>query len=676
MMSSKLQIINKNLHNYILQTREEIIKKRLKKWYIDFYSYEINKLRKEFLEELIYFDNSIKSIDDIELSFVDRNKFDADLCIKLPTLLAKYKKDYIKDVVPNLVNFINNSWKLKNKISKLESIWIYLNISLKDSFLLSTLNDVFEKESNYWQNDLFKWQNVVFDYSSPNVAKHLHAWHIRSTIIWHVLANLYEANWYTVHRINHINDFWWFGFLIEWYNRWKDKLTHFKNKNDMLFFIYTIYRKAEKVSNIEEFNKLKEEEKEELKIYFWDFKTRDEFQKIFLDFKFNSQKVFSNLEAWNKKEVSIWQKMVSWSIKDFNNFYDLLNIKLDYLVWESFYREDWVKLVLDLQKKWIVVFYDENEAKKDLVSLEEAYKKGEINDIVSLSEEIKRDIWAYVIRLPNFERFVVLKRDKSSIYATRDLQALVYRYNVFNPSQIIYEVWQEQWEHFNKLFKSAKKIGLNNVILKHIYHWFYVDENKKKLSSRDWASNVIKLIKESISYFESKYGGSTDFTKNEVKDIAKKIAIWSIIFNDIKQDKKNPVSIPSDIKKACVSFEESWWAYVMYSIARANSVIKKARDISFVKNIKEIKLEKQEKIIINEIMRFPLVISSVLDFDNQATLVEYVLNLCRIYNSYYNSYRVIEQNKVFFHRLLITKAFLIVTKNVMSICNIEVPERM
>jgi arginyl-tRNA synthetase len=65
--------------------------------------------------------------------------------------------------------------------------------------------------------------------------------------------------------------------------------------------------------------------------------------------------------------------------------------------------------------------------------------------------------------LDNFERFVVLKSDKSSIYATRDLAAIKYRADNYNPDKIIYEVGQEQAEHFDKLFKSAKKIGLKNI---------------------------------------------------------------------------------------------------------------------------------------------------------------------------------------------------------------------
>ena len=101
-----------------------------------------------------------------------------------------------------------------------------------------------------------------------------------------------------------------------------------------------------------------------------------------------------------------------------------------------------------------------------------------------------------------------------------------------------------------------------------VYHGFYVDSvSKKKLSSRDGASNVKKLITEAIAYFEKKYEDS-QFSPDEIKSIARKLAIGSIILND-------PVAISSDIQEACRTFEESGGAYILYSIARAKSILAK-----------------------------------------------------------------------------------------------------
>jgi len=456
-----------------------------------------------------------------------------------------------------------------------------------------------------------------------------------------------------------------------------EKLPEFENKNDLLFYIYTIYRTWEKSFNdIEEFNKNKEKLN-----HYGDFNTYEEFQEVFKNFVEASKQRFKELENWKDEVVDLWRQMVSWSLADFEKFYNLLWIHHDYVIWESFYALDWFNLVMDLKEKWLVVVYDEQMANKDISILKNKLEKEEIDEkyFEMLKQEILRDIWAYVIDLWNLERFVVLKSDKSSIYATRDLQAIVYRKNKFNPSWIIYEVGQEQAEHFDKLFKSAKKIWIDNVEFEHIYHWFYVDANsKKKLSSRDWASNVIKLLQDSIEYFKSKYKDNKEFSQEQVNDIAYKLAIGSIIFNDIKSDKKNPVAINSDLQKTFESFEESGWAYVMYSIVRANSILSKIENLEKydIDKLDFNKLENLEKQILNEILRFPLVIKQAWEKHDPSAIISFALNLSRFYNSYYNSARVIDNDNVIEHRIFITKAVSKVLKNALNICHIQVPERI
>ena len=678
MTTNKLQDLNNALHKKTLEKIKQIRKKRENDWFVDFNSYFINLFLDNLFEVLKDFDEVIQSKNDLELTYVDRNKFDADLCVKIPALLQKYKKDYVREVVPKLIDFLNNSKLVKeNIISKIDWIWIYLNISLNDNFLFSSLKDVFLKDSKFWENDLKKSKDIVVDYSSPNVAKHLHAGHIRSTIMGHVLANIYEKNWYATHRVNHINDWGGFGFLIEWYLRWEEQLPEFENKNDLLFFIYTIYRKAEKASKSEEeFNN----SKNDLEKYF-DISSFSDFLESYNNYVEASKEKFSKLEAGNSQVVELWEEMVKWSLADFEKFYNLLGIHHDYVIWESFYAPLWVELIENLEKEGKVVLYNQDLANKDIELLQKKLEKEEITEKIfeATKEEILRDIWAYVVLLDNFERFVVLKSDKSSIYATRDLAAIKYRADNYNPDKIIYEVGQEQAEHFDKLFKSAKKIGLENIWFEHIYHGFYIDaKTKKKLSSRDWASNVVKLITESIEFFKNKYNDSSEFTKEQIEDIAYKMAIGSIIFNDIKSDKKNPVAISSDIQKTCETFEESGWAYVMYSIVRANSILTRIDNIDEIKldDVDFESLDNIEKQILNEITRFPLVVKQASENSNPAIIIEFVLTLSRYYNSYYNSHRVIDNDKLVIHRIFITKAVSKVLTNALNICHIQVPERI
>ncbi len=157
----------------------------------------------------------------VEITYVDKSKFTWDIAIKVPSLLQSQKErgvNYIKDDIPKIVELLSQS----PYIEWIDVKGIHINVSLSGIFFTEVLKGVFSNNDLYGENDTHKWESIIIDYSSPNTAKHLHAWHIRSTIIGHVLSNLYEANGYVSHRINHINDWGGFGALLEGLEQWED----------------------------------------------------------------------------------------------------------------------------------------------------------------------------------------------------------------------------------------------------------------------------------------------------------------------------------------------------------------------------------------------------------------------------------------------------------------------
>ena len=70
--------------------------------------------------------------------------------------------------------------------------------------------------SEFVQYTSVKPQEILVDFSSPNIAKDMHVGHLRSTIIGDSLCRTLESLGHTVHRINHIGD--WgtqFGTLLK-----------------------------------------------------------------------------------------------------------------------------------------------------------------------------------------------------------------------------------------------------------------------------------------------------------------------------------------------------------------------------------------------------------------------------------------------------------------------------
>ena len=81
-----------------------------------------------------------------------------------------------------------------------------------------------------------------------------------------------------------------------------------------------------------------------------------------------------------------------------------------------------------------------------------------------------------------------------------------------------------------------------------------------------------------------------------------------------------------------------------------------------------------EKSIITQFSKFTLIVKKAAKLDNPAILAEYLLQLSRSYNSYYNSCPVLDWDND--HRLIITKSVLQVLINWLKICHLEAPERI
>jgi arginyl-tRNA synthetase len=280
----------------------------------------------------------------------------------------------------------------------------------------------------------------------------------------------------------------------------------------------------------------------------------------------------------------------------------------------------------------------------------------------------------------------VKKTNGATLYAVRDLAGIEHRVDTFRPSKLVYETAEEQIEYFKNLFESAGVLNLDQnheVALSHLAHGFYVNaDTGKKLSSREGVESVETLISESIKYFRKKYdireGEEYKLSDEEKNANAHKLAVGSITFNDIKQDKRFAISLNPDISKSIKSFEESGGAYIMYSLARARSIIRKSgvdpKDM--IVGTEDFKDMTDDEVSISKMVgQFGAIIMKSAEDDNPATLANYLLTLANEYNGYYERSKVLEDGKLVYpHRLLVTSAVAEVLKNGLKICHAEAPE--
>lgn len=618
----------------------------------------------------------------IQLGPIARDKFDGDVVLKVPSLLKKGgPKRFIAEFQPAIVAALEDP-ALSSVIKKLSLAGMYINITLADEWLLRTADQVAELGDRYGETDALAGQGVVIDYSSPNVAKVLHAGHIRSTITGHVLGNLYDACGATVYRVNHINDFGGFGFILEGYRRFYDLMPADATENDRLLAIYGIRRTLERVVGAEDDAAWDAETSALMQQYFPGVTTRDAAVAALADFTAASDARFDKLESGDPDETALWQKMVGWSLEAFQDFYRHLNIDIDFVLGESFYYRDGMEVIERALADGSAIVFTEDLAEAELAEVARLRAADELSEGEAeiRIQGIKKDIGATIAQLPSGERFVLLRSDGHSIYATRDIGAIYRRNQLFDPAIVEYVVGQEQRAHFQRLFATAEVLGLvtdGKPKLEHLSFGFYVDQSTgKKLSSRASVANVMTLLEMSEEYFRTRMSERGNQSEAERNTAAKELSIGSLVFNDLKQDIKGSVEIDvSSLENTINGFEKSGGAYVVYSACRARSILRRhGKAPRPVDEIGAFELSDQEVDLLLKLQQTPARVNVAATTNNPTEMIRHALDVAMAYNSWYMNAPVLGDDGPNEARLLITNAVYLVLRNVLALCHITCPE--
>lgn len=363
--------------------------------------------------------------------------------------------------------------------------------------------------------------------------------------------------------------------------------------------------------------------------------------------KANSEEYEDEARAWFKKledgdaeAVSIWRRFRELSIKEFDKVHALLGVKFDVVSGESLYNNKMDKIIKELDKKGLLA---ESEGAK----------------IVDLD---KYGLGVCLIQ----------KKDGATLYATRDITAAIDRHRKYKFDKMVYEVGIEQTLHFKQFFKVLELMGYNWAKdCVHVGHGLYLDSDGKKFATRkgktvfmaDVLNETFELAKKEIQKREKISG-------KELEERARKIALAAIYYGDLKNYREN--NIIFDIERF-LSFEGNTGPYLLYSYARAKSILRKADYKSL--NLKLPKLDDKEKILIMEFAKFPEVVKNAYSQLAPNLIANYAFEISQKFNEFYHSEKVIgSENEQL--RLALVHAFSQVLKNALSLLGISVIERM
>ena len=510
--------------------------------------------------------------------------------------------------------------EIKEKIEKdaqiidnIEIVGGYLNFYINKQALVKTvLEEIENEQQNYGASKLGEGKNIVIDYSAPNIAKPFHIGHLRSTVIGGALYNIYKFLGYNVVGVNHLGDYGTqFGKLIEGYKRWG---TEYKIDEDPINELTKIYIRI---------NNLCKEDEEVLNL------CRDNFKK---------------LEENDPYCVEIWEKFRSLSLKEFQRVYDMLGSKFDSWNGEAFYSDKMQEIIETLEKNGKLV---ESEGAR----------------VVDLGEDNPPCI--------------IEKSNGSTTYATRDLAAIVYRARNYNFDKAIYVTSYEQILHFKQVFEVAKLLGLDEKYTNGLIHvpFGMILLKDGKMSTRE--GKIIKLeelLKESISRAAQIIEEKNPNLEGK-EDVAKKVGIGAIIFNDLSNGRIKDEVFDWD---QILNFNGETGPYVQYIYVRTKSVLEKAGYTPKMNEVDFSVLSDEESInTLKLLYSFNDVITQSAEKNEPSILSRFLIDLGQAFSSFYNEHHIIDENKqVQDARLALTNACGITLKIGANLLGIEMPERM
>jgi arginyl-tRNA synthetase len=456
-------------------------------------------------------------------------------------------------------------------------------------------------------------QRIVIDFSSPNIAKPMHVGHIRSTILGDALARIARFLGHEVVTDNHLGD--WgtqFGKVIY---GWKNLLDRAALERDPIAEMTRLYR---------EVNTLEQTDPAVHKT------AREELVK---------------LQRGDAENRAIWRQLVELSWSEFGEVYDILGVRFDERLGESFYDPALAALVDKLLAGGIA-------------QISEGAACIFFPDLPALADK----------------PCLIRKSDGGFLYATTDLATIEYRVERWDPHAVWYVTGAPQQLHFQQVFAAAKRMGVTTE-LEHIAFGSILGEDHKLMKTRSGDNVPLRdLLDEAVSraraMIDEKNPGLPDAEKDR---IARIVGIGAVKYAELSQHRMTDYVFSWS---KMLSLQGNTAPYLQNAYVRVRSIFRKLG--SELGEAQEVVLaEPAELALAKKLLQFGETVPLVLHEFRPNLLANYLFETANAFHAFYEACPVLKSEGVTRHsRLVLCEATSRVLKQGLELLGVDVPERM
>ena len=498
-------------------------------------------------------------------------------------------------------------------IVKVEAVNGYLNFFVNRLALIgSVLRDVESKGQSYGDDTVGNGKTVCIDYSSVNICKSFHIGHLSTTAIGSSLYKIYTALGYNVIGINHLGDYG----------------TQF-GKMIVAFKLWGDRATVEKLGVTE-------------------------LQRLYV--KFHQEEVdhpdlteqarewFVKIERGDKEAQELFEFFKEITLSEVMDIYERLNVKFDSFNGESFFNDKMDKPLQMLREKGLIT---ESQG-------------------------------AQVVDLKDYDMppCLLVKSDGSSLYATRDIAAAIWRKQEYDFDKCLYVVAYQQNLHFKQFFKVLELVGMDWA--KDLVHVAFGMVSLEDGSMSTRKGNVV-LLKDVINKAVAKsLEIITDKNPNlpNKEQVAEQVGVGAVLFSALENSKIKDITFTFD---RVLNFDGETAPYLQYTYARCNSVNLKAGADCFAKaEPDESALDNIETLRLCKLLgAFPQAVKDAASKYEPSIISALLIDIAQAFNRFYIEHRVISDNLAEQNaRLMVVRATGAVLKKGLSLLGIDAPEKM
>ncbi len=572
-----------------------------------------------------------QQIENIEIQLT-RKEFEGDYTIVLFPLLKfiKAKPEQIGEVLGAYLT------EHVAEVTAYNVVKGFLNLTIADSYFLSFFGEIAAQERYGTTPITAESPAMIVEYSSPNTNKPLHLGHIRNNLLGFSMAKILEATGKRVYKTQIINDR---GIhicksMIAWQLFGKGETPESTGlKGDKLVGkYYVLFDKAykEEIAQLTAQGKTKEVAEREAPIFV------------------KAQEMLRLWEQGDAATLALWKQMNQWVYDGFEVTYRNLGVSFD----RNYYESETYLLGKDIVQRGLEqgVFYRKEDG----------------------------SVWID-LTADGLDEKLVLRSDGTSVYITQDLGTATKRIEEDFPKVegMIYTVGNEQDYHFKVLFLILQKLGF--AWAKNLYHLSYgmVELPNGKMKSREGtvvdADDLMEEMVQVAEELSQELGKLDGYTQQQKQQLYRVIGLGALKYYILKVDPKKKIAFNP---QESIDFQGNTGPFIQYTYARIQSILRKAGELPTLPTLGD--LHPKERELIKQLSLFASVVQQAADTYSPALIANYVYELVKEFNSFYQNVSILGEEDPVKRSLRIHLSRKVgeVIATGFDLLGIEVPERM